>query len=84
MWSVLVKFCFASSLLSLKQPRSFYLVFGVRGLVSLESFVKFFFFFKGGLWVITKKKMGQIISANESHSIQNSATSLDCNTCHAI
>ena len=43
-----------------------------------------FFFFKGGLWVIAKKKMGQIISANESHSIQNSATSLDCNTCHAI
>lgn len=38
-----MKFCFASSLLLLKQLRSFFLVFSISGLVSLESFVKSFF-----------------------------------------
>ena len=68
-----------------KQPCSFFLVFGMSGLVTAGELCRIlFFFFKGSLWFITRKKKGKIIAAGESYSVQESATSHNSNTCHTI
>ena len=54
-------FAFALCFDPVKKLLSFFLVFGISGLVSLKSFVVFFFL-RGGLWVITRKKKGQLIA----------------------
>ena len=67
------------------QAASFFLFgFWHKRLGKPRELCQVFFFFKGGLCVIAKKKMGQIISTNESHSVQNSANNPYYSTCHAI